>query len=213
MARHFFSFTLLLFSVFLSPLFAQSQPAQNSSNTTVSSAYGQKLQISGISNAGKINDRLYRGAQPQPQGFLELKKLGITTVVDLRREGQGTIDSERKNVESQGMHFVHIPVGGFSAPTDEQIVRFLSLFNGSNEKIFVHCHYGEDRTGVFIASYRMALEKWPAEQAVHEMYFFGFNGHLQPRMKGFARSFPSRLTMAPAYSFLKVTPAPAENPH
>src|SRR5213595_3390554 len=41
-------------------------------------AYGQKLHVAGIPNAGKITDLLYRGAQPKEVGFSELKMLGIT---------------------------------------------------------------------------------------------------------------------------------------
>jgi len=44
-------------------------------------AYGEKLHLTGIHNAGKIDDVLYRGAQPEQAGLKELKKLGITTMV------------------------------------------------------------------------------------------------------------------------------------
>ena len=37
-------------------------------------AYGTKLHINGIHNAGRINDVLYRGAQPIEPGLAELKK-------------------------------------------------------------------------------------------------------------------------------------------
>src|SRR2546430_12693405 len=73
----------------------------------------------------------------------------------------------RSHAESLGIRFVHIPVTGWSPPTNEQIIQFLSLLRSApGHKIFVHCRLGEDRTGVFIATYRMAFEKWPAEQAL-----------------------------------------------
>jgi tyrosine-protein phosphatase SIW14 len=170
------------------------------------SAYGQKISIPGIANAGKINDSLYRGAQPQIPALEKLRKLGITTIVDLRSESRSIREAEKAEAEKLGMRFLNIPVGGFSAPTNNQVAQFLSLFNaGSQEKVFVHCHYGEDRTGVFVASYRMAMEKWPAQQALHEMYFFGFNGTWQREMKSFIRDFPARLDSAPAL-------APFHNP-
>jgi len=168
------------------------------------SAYGEKLRITGIPNTGRINDHLYRGAQPKSQGLAELKKLGITTVVDLRGEDLDTIAWERRQAESLGMRFVHIPVSGWSPPTDEQVVQFLSLFHSEpKEKIFVHCRFGDDRTGVFVATYRMALEKWPAEQALKEMYFFGFNGFWHPSMKTFIREFPAHLNSNPALASLR----------
>jgi len=168
------------------------------------SAYGDKLRVAGIPNTGRINDHLYRGAQPRSQGLAELKKLGITTVVDLRGEDRDTIAWERQQADSLGMRFVHIPVSGWSPPTDEQVVQFLSLFhNGPKETIFVHCRFGDDRTGVFVATYRMALEKWPAERALKEMYFFGFNGFWHPSMKTYIRGFPARVKSTPSLASLR----------
>jgi len=168
------------------------------------SAYGDKLRVPGIPNTGRINDHLYRGAQPRSQGLAELKKLGITTVVDLRGEDPDTIAWERRQADSLGLRFVHIPVSGWSPPTDEQVVQFLSLFhNNPKEKIFVHCRFGNDRTGVFVATYRIALDKWPAEQAMKEMYLFGFNGFWHPSMKTFIREFPAHLNSSPALASLR----------
>jgi tyrosine-protein phosphatase SIW14 len=164
-------------------------------------AFGKKLQLPGIPNAGKINDSLYRGAQPQESGLSELKKLGITTIVDLRGEDAGKIVWERRQAESLGIRFVHIPVSGWTPPADDQVAQFLSVFrNDPQQKIFVHCRFGDDRTGVFVATYRMAIEKWPAEQALKEMYFFGFNGFWHPSMKFFIHDFPAHLNSAPVLS-------------
>ncbi len=172
------------------------------------SAHGQKLHIAGIPNAGKITDVLYRGAQPNGVGLSELKLLGITTIVDLRAEDREKVEWERKHAESLGLRFVHIPVDGWSAPTNEQIVQFLSLLHDNpGQKIFVHCHFGEDRTSVFIAAYRIASDKWPVEQAIKEMYFFGFNGLWHPAMKSFVHDFPSRLNSAPALAPFRALPS------
>ena len=167
------------------------------------STHGQKLRINGIPNAGKITEVLYRGAQPREVGFSELKILGVATIVDLRQEDRETIAWERKHVESLGMRFVHIPVDGWSPPSDEQVAQFLFLLRDNpGKKIFVHCRFGDDRTSVFIAAYRMAMEKWSSEQATKEMYFFGFNGFWHPSMKVFVHDFPSHLTNAPAFASL-----------
>jgi len=70
----------------------------------------------------------------------ELKKLGVTTIVDLRGEDPGTRDRERQQAEALGLRFVNIPVSGWEPPSNEQVAQFLSLFRGDRkEKIFVHC--------------------------------------------------------------------------
>jgi protein tyrosine/serine phosphatase len=171
-------------------------------------SHGEKLHIPAIPNSGRITDHLYRGAQPKPQGLPELKKLGITTIVDLRGENREKVLWERRQAESLGMRFVNIPVSGWAPPTSEQVLQFLSLFRDDpNQKIFVHCRYGDDRTGVFVATYRMAVEKWPAEKALKEMYFFGFNGFWHPSMITFIRDFPARLNSVPALAPLRTPPS------
>lgn len=178
------------------PLFAQGA-LQTAPQAKVAPAYGQKIQLDGIKNAGRISSSLYRGAQPHPESLAQLKALGITTIVDLRGEAASTREREKKEAESLGIKFVSIPVGGFTPPTNEQVAKFLSIFREPNEKVFVHCLFGDDRTGVFVATYRMALDKWPPEQALKEMYRFGFNGFWHPAMISFVRGFPGRLATAP----------------
>lgn len=164
------------------------------------SSYGDKLKLPGLPNGGRITSNLYRGAQPHPDGLQELKKLGITTIVDLRGENPQLRETERRQAEALGIHFVNIPVSGWAPPSNEQVAQFLALFRNHQEKVFVHCRFGDDRTGVFVAAYRMAYGNWPAEQAMNEMYFFGFNGFWHPSMKSFIRDFPARLKSAPALS-------------
>ena len=152
------------------------------------------MKVPGLPNGGRISESLYRGAQPLPEGMEQLRRLGITTIVDLRGEDSQKSEWERQQAEAMGIHFVNIPVSGWSAPNNQQVVQFLSLFrNNAKEKVFIHCRLGEDRTGVFVAAYRMAFDRWSAEQAINEMYFFGFNGFWHSSMKSFVRSFPTQL--------------------
>src|SRR5580700_3003566 len=191
---------LSLVFIFVRPAQVSAQKqVEPSTPSEMHSAYAEKLHIPGVPNAGKINDHLYRGAQPRDPGLLELKKLGITTIVNLRSENPETFDREEKSAESLGIRFVHIPVPGWSPPTNDQVAQFLAIFHDNlQEKVFVHCRFGDDRTGVFVASYRMAFEKLPADQALKEMYHFGFNGFWHPSMSAFVRDFPSHLNTAPA---------------
>ncbi|MGC1617277.1 MAG: tyrosine-protein phosphatase [Candidatus Acidiferrum sp.] len=197
MKRPLLILSLVLASALPATLRAQTQ-APAAAPSAAHFTYGKKLRIAGVPNSGMINGRLYRGAQPGERGLLELKKLGITTIVDLRAEDPARINWEEQESESLGMRFVRIPVDGWSPPTDQQVAQFLSLFlNNPQEKVFVHCEFGEDRTGVFVASYRMAFEKFPPDEALKEMYYFGFHGFWHPSMATFVESFPARLVSAP----------------
>lgn len=199
-----------LFSVTLRAQGMTQSAAKPSPSSHGAPALGEKLRLNGIRNAGKVDAVLYRGAQPRKAAFAELKKLGITTIVDLRGEDKNTINWERREAEALGIHFVNIAVSGWAPPTNAQVAQFLSLFHDDlKEKVFVHCRFGDDRTGVFVAAYRMAIQKWTDEQAMKEMYFFGFNGFWHPAMKTFVHEFPTRLKYSPDLSSLLSQTPPA----
>jgi len=140
------------------------------------------------------------------QGLEHLKQLGITTVVNLR-SWESAVSSERKKAEALGLHFINIPVSGWAPPSDKQVAQFLSLFHGTPaDKIFVHCKFGDDRTGVMIAAYRIAENHWTAKQAIEEMSFFGFHYHWHPSMESYIRKFPGRFASDPVFASLRVAP-------
>jgi tyrosine-protein phosphatase SIW14 len=171
-------------------------------------APAEKLKLAGVSNAGKVSEMLLRGAQPSAQGLAALKKLGVTTIVDLRGNS-GSVAWERAQAESLGIRFVNIPVGSWSPPSDAQVAQFLKLVQENPmQKIFVHCHYGEDRTSVMVATYRIAAQNWTPEQAAAEMNSFGFHYHLYRAMKSYVREFPAKFAADPVFSSLHTSPAP-----
>ena len=127
--------------------------------------------------------------------------------MDLRLENKEKIAWEKQTSESLGMRFVHIPVSGWSPPTDEQVAKFLALFrDNAQAKVFVHCHFGDDRTGVFVAAYRMAFDRFPASEAMHEMDRFGFNRPWHPSMRAYVRAFPEHLQSAPVLAPFRSSP-------
>jgi hypothetical protein len=46
-------------------------------------AIAEEIHVPGVSDFGKVNDFLYRGAHPKDNGVEQLKKFGIDTIVDL----------------------------------------------------------------------------------------------------------------------------------
>ena len=123
--------------------------------------------VEGIDNFRQVNERIYRGAQPDDQAWPALAKLGVKTVIDLRREVEHSVASEKRLVEAAGMKYVNFPMNGFDTPTPEQMSKVLALMEGP-DPVFVHCKQGRDRTGTVIATWRMAREQWPNEKALIE---------------------------------------------
>src|SRR5437667_11102983 len=51
--------------------------------------------VDGVGNFDKVNEHLYRGAQPTERGFRSLSQLGIRTVLDLRMPEARSNEEER----------------------------------------------------------------------------------------------------------------------
>jgi tyrosine-protein phosphatase SIW14 len=163
--------------------------------------FAEKIHLTGTVDVGKLNDHLYRGAQPNVDTIQHLKKLGVTTIVDLRGERQGTVRREREQAAAVGIKLENIRASGWSPPKDELMAQFFSVLRKRpRETIYVHCWLGDDRTGVFLAAYRIAFEHWSAERALQEMNFFHFKRHWHPAMIHYIRAFPARYATAPAFA-------------
>jgi tyrosine-protein phosphatase SIW14 len=132
-------------------------------------------QPAGLANFHKVDDHVYRGAQPTPEGIRNLANLGIKTVVDLRGP-EHSETAEKKIVEADGMRYISIPMRGMSTPTDKQISDALRLLNDpASGPVFVHCRRGADRTGAVIACYRMSHDHWDTTRAQDEANGFGMS--------------------------------------
>jgi tyrosine-protein phosphatase SIW14 len=149
-----------------------------------------RIAVPGVDNLFQVNTSLFRGAQPSELGLEQLKKLGVTVIVNLRERGQ-VVDTERNQAEALGLRYVSIPVDTWAPPTNGQVAQFLTMLQSSpGDKFFVHCHLGRDRTGVMVAAYRVAEQHWTAGQAIHEMESVGFRAIREPLMWAFVDRFP-----------------------
>lgn len=174
--------------------------AQHPAGKNPQPAFAEKIQIPGISDGGKVNEFLYRGSQPNENGIEELHKLGVTLIVDLRGEFNGTREKELREAEKFGIRLISIPGNGWSPPTDKQIAQFLSLFQERpRQRIYVHCWFGGDRSGVFLATYRITFDHWTPQRAVQEMKAFHFKSFWHPAMRRYVKEFPQRLNGSPEF--------------
>ncbi len=167
---------------------------------------GRRLSLAGMRNFGEVAPNLYRGGQPTAEGFAGLAKMGINIVVDLR----GNRRQEREEVTRLGMQYEPIP-WHCPHPRDAVFAHFLTLLRKNPDaKVFVHCLLGDDRTGMTIAAFRMVEQGWTAEEAKHEMEFFGFSaGHhlLCPGLAGYEERFPHIYRTSPVFESLRSTPS------
>lgn len=139
-----------------------------------------------IPNLRTVSDGIYRGGQPDVEGFQYLKELGITQIVKLNTDKEGSDDRA-----------LELGIEVFKCPItvedqlfwpDEVVVRDAVAFIKPNT--FIHCgsdartqskldqkyniQGGQDRTGLVCAIYRLT-QGWTKDAAEKEMLALGFH--------------------------------------
>jgi tyrosine-protein phosphatase SIW14 len=155
---------LVLFFALSVPAFAQ-QPAESPS---IPNPY--------IKNFHKVDDRFYRGAQPDPAhldaAMSYLKSIGIGRVIDLR--GRDDLEvREEAAAKKAGLEFKSVPLPGLSAPPPDTISEIKKEVDCETcSPVFIHCLHGQDRTGTIAAIYRID-HGWTDSLAIDEMRRLG----------------------------------------
>lgn len=143
--------------------------------------------LPGLTNFAEVSPVLYRGAQPMPEGFDRLKQMGVKTIVDLRGK------SHRDEVEAGGLKYLHIPSSAAHIEEDK-VVQFLRIVREpANQPVFVHCDRGADRTGCYVAAYRIVEQGWIAQDAEAELPRFRFDPFWQDILSYLNHLDPDRL--------------------
>ena len=153
--------------------------------------------VPGINNFDKINEQVYRGAQPSNEGFRYLAQIGVKNIIDLR-EADGRSREEQKMVTAAGMTYINVPMTGLTPPTDAEINRILAILEDvTSGPVFVHCKRGADRTGAVIGAYHIQHDKWDNKQALKDAMNHGMS-HFQFFRQSYIRNFKPRAIEAAA---------------
>jgi protein tyrosine/serine phosphatase len=133
--------------------------------------------IVGVKNFGKVSTKVWRGAQPTNEGFRNLERLGVKTILNLRSD-----HDDLALLKGTKLKYVRIPMHAWD-PGQGQVAQ-LALVMTTLDKlcrdrqswpVFIHCAAGRDRTGYTVATYRMVFENWSPNDAIEEMFDYRFN--------------------------------------
>ena len=107
-----------------------------------------------LKNFYRLDEHVYRSAQPDRKGFQELKQLGIGSVLNFRDH-----HADDKDAKGLGLtlHRVEMEAGEIR---DEQVVQALRIIRTAKGPIVIHCWHGSDRTGLVSALYRVLFQNW-----------------------------------------------------
>jgi protein tyrosine phosphatase (PTP) superfamily phosphohydrolase (DUF442 family) len=149
--------------------------------------------VKGVHNLRVVDDKVWRGDAPGPEGYLSLAAAGVTTIVDLRAEHD--IKPPLDLMAEHGITWVHLPVRDGQTPTREQVVAFRQAVDDSKGLVYVHCGAGVGRTGSMAGAYLVSTGEQSAGAALADNLSVG-----PPSMEQiwYVASMDATLTQPPA---------------
>lgn len=124
-----------------------------------------------LGNCFLVSAELFRSEQPHAADLPALRALGIKSLLNLRQHHADDQLFERAGLMllEEGMRASDVSV--------EELVSALRRFRAAPKPVLVHCWRGSDRTGFFVAGYRIICQGWSREAAIDELRHGGFGYH------------------------------------
>ncbi len=136
------------------------------------SHWARPREVKGVGNFHELSPTLFRGAQPTREGFEQLAKMGVKTVINLRK-----FHSDKELLEGTGLREIRVDTTAVTVD-DGEVVDFLAAATDpANAPVFFHCQHGSDRTGTMAAMYRTVVQGWDKDSAIRELRQGGYGFH------------------------------------
>jgi uncharacterized protein (TIGR01244 family) len=136
-----------------------------------------------------LDGRVYIAGQPDEDALAELRRRGLTVVVNTRTPAEVEnrervpFDEERV-VEDLGMAYVSIPLGGDEHPYEPAAVdRLAEVLEENDGQVLIHCGYGGRAAYLWLA-YLIQNEGLPLDDAIARGEAMMLKSHPLARLTG-----------------------------
>ena len=134
-----------------------------------------------LDNCFRVSGELLRCEQPATSDLPDLRALGVHALLNLRH-----FHTDSAAFADAGLTLVAEPMSAGNVTAD-QLVAALRKFRDAPKPVVVHCWHGSDRTGVFVAAYRIVFQGWTRAAAIDEFQHGGYGYH--------ERTFPNLVSL------------------
>lgn len=114
----------------------------------------------------KVTNQVYVGSQFSEKGLEKLNRIGITNILNLRKEFDDSVfDLSRNN-------YCYLPVIDDTAPTEAELeegVEFIQNTIRNQGKVYVHCAAGVGRSVTIVAAWLIKENNLSVEESLNKI--------------------------------------------
>ena len=131
-------------------------------------------------NFHKVDENLYRSAQPLPKQLEKLiQKHNLKSVINLRGDENSNINKKEKNIcDKYGVEFITLNLKSRAVPSKEQINQIYNTLKNIKYPALIHCKSGSDRTGLVATLYLHLIKNVDLKEALKQLNFIPY-GHIK----------------------------------
>jgi uncharacterized protein (TIGR01244 family) len=160
--------------------------------------------LTALPNHVALSERLHVSGQPSLEDIARLRTAGISTVIDLRPDGETPDLDERAAVEAAGLRYLSLPIANGADLTPENVRRFDQLLGQTaNGNVLLHCASG-NRVGALLALRSRWIDGKTSDESLTLGKKAGLTG-LSPTVQ--------KLLEAPVPALPPVAPTPRKDAH
>ncbi len=128
-----------------------------------------KQQVAGITNFARLETTIACGGSTAPEALAELKKMGFSSVFNLRMAGEPGNDlaGEEAAARAAGMRFIHIPFDVRKADPAVADQFLAEIAKPGAQPAYIHCAGGGRAAAVWMIK-RVVVDKWDLARATKE---------------------------------------------
>lgn len=126
-------------------------------------------------NFYQVTPSIYRSAMPDQRKLKIIQAQHISTVISLIKEDDKQWLGDKTNI-----NYISYPIHADRVTDDDvlYILRTIKQSLSKGEAVLLHCKHGQNRTGLFVAMYRIVNQRWTKQHAIWEMANGGYSTDL-----------------------------------
>ncbi len=126
-------------------------------------------------NFYQVTPSIYRSAMPDQRKLKIIQAQHISTVISLIKEDDKQWLGDKTNI-----NYISYPIHADRVTDDDvlYILRTIKQSLSKGEAVLLHCKHGQNRTGLFVAMYRIVNQRWTKQHAIWEMANVGYSTDL-----------------------------------